>query len=87
MYSQLDEVMCGPYGGRGFLCGECEDDYGLAVFFHYCKLFTSLGSGYTIFFNFFRFVPTTFIIICLVLFCFGITSGPLLNGLTLLQVY
>ena len=30
---ELDEVMCGPYSGRGFLCGECKDDYGPAVFF------------------------------------------------------
>ena len=30
---QLDEMMCGPYSGRGFLCGECEDGYGPPIFF------------------------------------------------------
>ena len=30
--SQLEEVMCSPYNTRGFLCGECIDRYGPAIF-------------------------------------------------------
>ena len=30
--SQLEEVMCSPHNRRGFMCGECIDGYGPAIF-------------------------------------------------------
>ena len=80
--SQLDEVMCGPYNRRGLLCGECKDGYGPAVytFDMTCANCSSLWSRYAIFlYLFLRFVPTTLIFLCFVVFRFDITSGPLLG--------
>ena len=80
--SQLDEVMCGPYNRRGLLCGECKDGYGPAVysFDMTCANCSSLWSRYAIsLYLFLQFVPTTLIFLCLVVFRFKITSGPLLG--------
>ena len=86
--SQLDEVMCGPYNRRGFLCGECKDGYGPVIYSfdlkcancssHWSKLAISL-------YLFLQFVPTTLIFICLVVFRINITSGPLLGYLFFCQ--
>ena len=80
--SQLDEVMCGPYNRRGLLCGECKDGYGPAAYSldMKCADCSDLWSGYAIsLYVFLQFIPTTLIYICLVVFCFKITSGPLLG--------
>ena len=80
--SQLDEAMCGPYNRRGLLCGECKDGYGPAVysFDMTCANCSSLWSRYAIsLYLFLEFVPTTLIFLCLVVFQFKITSGPLLG--------
>ena len=80
--SQLDDVMCGPYNRRGLLCGECKDGYGPAVYSldMKCANCSDLWSGYAIsLYVFLQFIPTTLIYICLVVFRFKITSGPLLG--------
>ena len=87
--SQLDEVVCGPYNRRGFLCGECKDGYGPVIYAfdlkcvncssHWSKLAICL-------YLFLQFVPTTLIFICLVVFRINITSGPLLGYILFCQV-
>ena len=87
--SQLDEMMCGPYNRRGLLCGECKDDYGPAVysFDMTCANCSSLWSRYAIsLYLFLQFVPTTLIFLCLVVFQFNITSGPLLGYVLFCQI-
>ena len=87
--SQLDEVMCSPYNGRGLLCGECKDGYGPAVysFYQMCANCSSLWSRYAIcLYLFLQFVPTTFIFVCFVVFRFKITSGPLLGYVLFCQI-
>ena len=87
--SQLDEVMCSPYNRRGLLCGECKDGYGSAVysFDMTCANCSSLWSRYAIsLYLFLQFVPTTLIFLCLVVFRFNITSGPLLGYVLFCQI-
>ena len=87
--SQLDEVVCGPYNRRGFLCGECKNGYGPAVYSFdlKCVSCSSSWSKYAIFvYLFLQFVPTTLIFICFVLFRFNITSGPLLGYVLFCQI-
>ena len=87
--SQLDEVMCGPYNRRGLLCGECKEGYGPAVYsFNWkCANCSSLWSGYAItIYLFLQFVPPTLIFICLVVFRFNITSGPLVGYVLFCQI-
>ena len=87
--SQLDEVMCGPYNRRGLLCGECKEGYGPAVYsFDWkCANCSSLWSGYAItLYLFLQFVPPTLIFVCLVVFRFNITSGPLMGYVLFCQI-
>ena len=85
--SQLDEVMCGPYNRRGFLCGECEEGYGPAAFGLKCAKCSSPWSGYAIYlYLFLEFVTTTLIFIGLVMFRLKLTSGPLLGYVLLCQI-
>ena len=87
--SQLDEVMCGPYNRRGLLCGECKDGYGPAVYSSdmTCANCSGVWSRYAIsLYLFLRFVPTTLIFLCFVVFRFNITSGPLLGYVLFCQI-
>ena len=86
--SKLDEVMCGPYNRRGFLCGERKNGYGPAVYsFNLkCAKCSSTWSGYAIsLYLFLQFVPTTLIFICSMVSRLKITSGPLLGYLIFCQ--
>ncbi|CAI8026069.1 hypothetical protein GBAR_LOCUS15031, partial [Geodia barretti] len=85
--SQLDEVMCGPYNRRGFLCGECKEGYGPAPFGLKCTNCSSAWSGYAIYlYLLLQFVPTTLIFIGLVMFRLKLTSGPLLGYVLFCQM-
>ena len=87
--SQLDEVMCGPYNRRGLLCGECKDGYGPPVYSSgmTCANCSGVWSRYAIsLYLFLRFVPTTLIFLCFVVFRFNITSGPLLGYVLFCQI-
>ena len=86
--SQLDEVICGSSNRRGLLCGECKDGYGPAVysFDKNCADCSSMLSRYAIFlYLILKFIPTTLIFICFVIFRFDITSGPLLGYVVFCQ--
>ncbi|CAI8035887.1 hypothetical protein GBAR_LOCUS20137, partial [Geodia barretti] len=62
--SQLDQVMCGPYNRRGFLCGECKEGYGAGAFGLKCANCSSPWSGYAIYlYLLLEFVTTTLIFI------------------------
>ena len=69
------------------LCGECKDGYGPAVYSLdlKCANCSSLWSGYAISLYVFLQFPTTFIFMCLVIFRFNITSGPLLGYVVFCQ--
>ena len=86
----LDEVMCGPYNRKGLLCGECIDGYGPAVysFDMKCADCSKLSPGYAIsLYLVIELLPITLFFICLVVFRFNITSGPLLGYVLFSQFY
>ena len=86
----LDEVMCGPYNRKGLLCGECIDGYGPAVysFDMKCVNCSKLSPGYAIsLYLVIELLPITLFFICLVVFRFNITSGPLLGYVIFCNFY
>ena len=88
--SQLEEVMCSPHNRKGFVCSDCIDGYGPAVFslaFNCAKCTGALSRyGITIYLII-QFIPTTLIFLFLVFFRFNITSGPLLGFIIFCQAY
>ena len=80
--SHFDEVMCGPYNRKGFLCGECVDGFGPAVYSLdlKCANCTDFPAAYALgLFLILKLVPGALFFICLVVFNLNITSGPLLG--------
>ena len=88
--SQLEEVMCSPHNRRGFMCGECIDGFGPAVFSVTmdCKNCTGAFSRHYAIpvYLLVQFIPTTLLFVFLVIFRFNITSGPLLGYILFCQV-
>ena len=87
--SQLEEVMCSPHNRRGFLCGECIDGYGPAIFSlsMNCVNCSRGISRYGIpIYLLVQLIPTTVIFMSLVIFHFNITSGPLLGYILFCQI-
>ena len=86
----LDEVMCGPYNRKGFLCGECIDGYGPAVYSleYKCANCSALSSEYfTIpLYLLLELTPITFFYIFLLFFRINITSGPFLGYIIFCQI-
>ena len=86
----LEEMMCGPYKRKGFLCGECIHGYGPAVYSNNlkCANCSKFSPQYAIsVFMFLEFVPGTLFFFCLVIFRLNITSGPLLGYVFFCQIY
>ena len=80
--SQLEEVMCSPHNRTGFMCGECINGYGPAVFsptMNCVNCSRGISRYGVIVYLLLQLSPTTVIFICLVIFRFNITSGPLLG--------
>ena len=80
--SQLEEVMCSPHNRTGFMCGECIDGHGPAVFsptMNCVNCSEGISRYGVIAYLLLQLSPTTVIFICLVIFRFNITSGPLLG--------
>ena len=86
----LDEVMCGPFNRKGFLCGECIDGYGPAVYSldYKCANCSTLFSRYFSIplYLLLELTPITFFFIFLIFFNINITSGPLLGYIVFCQV-
>ena len=86
----LNEEMCGPFNRRGFLCGDCIDGFGPAVYSLDLKcancsnLPVTLASAIYLLLDTF---PTMLIFISLVIFNLNITSGPFLGYIMFSQVY
>ena len=79
--SQLEEVMCSPHNRRGFMCGECINGHGPAVFsptMNCVNCSRGISRYGVIVYLLLQLSPTTVIFICLVIFHFN-TSGPLLG--------
>ena len=97
MYSELpsdpdllDEVMCGPYNRKGFLCGECIDGYGPAVYSinMKCANCSKLSTVYAVsLYLCLEFIPITVFFICVLIFRLNITAGPLLMYALFCQLY
>ena len=88
--SKLNDVMCGPYNRKGYLCGECIGGYGSAVYSYdgRCANCSKFGSGYyrVIFYLILELTPITLFFIFLVFSRVNITSGPLLGYFIFCQV-
>ena len=86
--SQLEEVMCSPHNRTGFMCGECIDGHGPAVFsptMNCVNCSRGISRYGVIVYLLLQLSPTTVIFICLVIFRFNITSGPLLGYIVFCQ--
>ena len=97
MYSELpsdpnllNEVLCGPYNRKGFLCGECIDGYGPAVYSTdmKCANCSKFSAGFAVsLYLFLEFIPITVFFICVLIFRLNITAGPLLMYVIFCQAY
>ena len=86
----LDDVMCGPYNRKGLLCGECIDGFGPTadMLDMKCANCSNLSEYQAIpLYLVLQLFPVTLLFICVVLFKFNITSGPLLGHVIFCQVY
>ena len=86
----LDDVMCGPYNRKGLLCGRCIDGYGPTahILDLRCANCSKLPEYYAIpLYLVIELLPITLLFICITLFNFNITSGPLLGYIVFCQGY
>ena len=86
----LDDVMCGPYNRKGLLCGKCIDGYGPTahILDLRCANCSKLPEYYAIpLYLVLELLPITLLFICVTLFNFNITSGPLLGYIIFCQVH
>jgi len=76
--SKLNRFMCGPLHRKGWLCGECEDGFGLALYSYTleCKKCWGHGLGWVLYITL-TVIPTTIIYIIVVVFCISATSSSL----------
>ena len=86
---QLEDMMCGPYNRKGFLCGECIDGYGHGVYTLDskcvdCSKFSTLSA--ICLYLLVDIIPITLFFICVVMFRLNITTGPLLGVCTFLPI-
>ena len=86
----LNNITCGPYNRKGLLCGKCIDGYGPAVYSFDMKCINcskiSTGSAISLY-VFLEFFPITLFFMCVVIFHFNITAGPLLGYVLFCQGY
>ena len=86
----LNDTMCGPYNRKGLLCGRCIDGYGPAVysFDRKCANCSKISTGSAIsLYLFLELIPITLFFVCVVIFHFNITAGPLLGYVLFCQLY
>ena len=84
----LNKTLCGPYNRKGFLCGECVEGFGPAVYSESlkCANCSELPRGYAIgLYAVLRLVPLTLCFILIAVFHVNITSGPLLGYMIFCQ--
>ena len=86
----LNDMMCGTYNRKGLLCGKCIDGYGPAVYSldMKCTNCSRLSTGYAVsLYLLLEFIPITLFFMCVIIFRFNITAGPLLGYVLFCQVY
>ena len=86
----LNDTMCGPYNRKGLLCGRCIDGYGPAVYSldMKCADCSNISTGSAIsLYLFLELIPITLFFLCVVIFRFNITAGPLLGYVLFCQIY
>ena len=86
----LNDTMCGPYNRKGLLCGRCIDGYGPAVYSldMKCANCSKISTVSAIsLYLFLELIPITLFFMCVVIFRFNITAGPLLGYVIFCQQY
>ena len=86
----LNDTMCGPYNRKSLLCGRCIDGYGPAVYSldMKCANCSKISTGFAIsLYLFLELISITLFFICVVIFHFNITAGPLLGYVIFCQMY
>ena len=87
---QLNDVMCGSYNRRGFLCGQCISGYGHGVnhFNLKCANCSNIPTVLAVgLYLLVELVPSTLFVICVIIFHINITAGPLLGYVIFCQMF
>ena len=77
---EVNETLCSAFNRKGFLCSECQDGYGLAVYQYYGLMCVKCGgSGWWRWFVYLllELVPSTLYFLIVIIFRVNINSGSL----------
>ena len=76
---EVNETMCSAFNRKGFLCSECQDGYGLAVYRYYgltCVKCSNSGWGW-LWYILLEIIPSTFFFFIILFFRVNVNSGSL----------
>ena len=77
---EVNETLCSAFNRKGFLCSECQDGYGLAVYQYYGLMCVKCGgSGWWRWFVYLllELIPSTLFFLIMIIFRVNINSGSL----------
>ena len=77
---EVNETLCFQFNRKGFLCSECQDGYGLAVYQYYGLMCVTCGSGAWwrwFVYLLLELIPSTLFFLIMIIFRFNINSGSL----------
>ena len=91
---EVNETMCSAFNRKGFLCSECQDGYGLAVYRYYglmCVKCSHSGWGW-LWYILLEIIPSTLFFLVMIIFRVNVNSGSLtgfvfLTNIILITVY
>ena len=78
---KLNEALCGPYNRKHFLCGQCINGFGPAIYSVnlQCANCSHISAGYAFsLYLILTYLPIAILFLVVVFFHFNITSGPML---------
>ena len=76
---EVNETMCSAFNRKGFLCSECQDGYGLAVYRYYglmCVKCSHSGWGW-LWYILLEIIPSTLFFLVIIIFRVNVNSGSL----------
>ena len=76
---EVNETMCSAFNRKGFLCSECQDGYGLAVYRYYglmCVKCSHSGWGW-LWYILLEIIPSTLFFLVMIIFRVNVNSGSL----------
>ena len=76
---EVNETMCSAFNRKGFLCSECQDGYGLAVYRYYglmCVKCSHSGWGW-LWYILLEIIPSTLFFFIMIIFRVNVNSGSL----------